>query len=271
MNTRSVFSDVLPVSGSSAADVELVAPAAELDLLGPAAVVVGRREVRLLAPAVEDGHRRARDRRPAQREHRRVLVDLHHGLGGVGDRQRRRLREPHELDAHVDRERGDQDRQQRGDDDHRRERQALARRGERLGDRQHRLGRHLRVAPLAAPLADDLLGVQPEVERVVAQEALGVDGAGELGVLAVLEGGQVPGPDLGVALGAVQVDALALARRQQALRERGAGLRGVRAIGVARARPSHPVSRRHTSPSRAHAVPDESSASMIGSGPRSYP
>ena len=175
----------------------------------------------------------------------------------VRHRERRRLREAHQLDAHVDGEGADQDRQQGRDDDDRRERQALARRGEGLGDGQHRLGGDLRVAALPPPLADDVLGVEAEVERVVAQEALRVDGARQLAVLAVLEGGEVAGPDLGVALGPVEVHALALAGREQALRQRRTGLRRVGAIGVAlgSACPPQPVSRRHASSSCARALP----------------
>ena len=72
------------------------------------------------------------------------------------------------------------------------------------------------LAALAPPLAEDVVGVEAEVERVVAQEALRVDGARQLAVVAALERGEVAGPDLRVALGAVQVDALALARRERA-------------------------------------------------------
>ena len=154
---------------------------------------------------------------PRSDERRRVLVDVDDGLRRVRDGEGRRLREPHELDADVDGEHADQHGQQRGDDDHRREGEALARGRERLRDREHGLGRHRRVAPLAPPLADHVLGIEPEVERVVAQEALGVDGARQLRVVAVLERGEVAGPDLRVALGAVEVDALALARGDEAL------------------------------------------------------
>ena len=80
------------------------------------------------------------------------------------------------------------------------------------------------VAALAAPLAEDLLGLEAEVQRVVAQEALRVDGARQLAVVAALEGGQVAGPDLRVALGAVEVDALALAGGVQPLGQRRDGL-----------------------------------------------
>ena len=77
----------------------------------------------------------------------------------------------------------------------------------------------LRIAPLASPLEQDVIRVEAQVQRVVAQEALGVDVAGQLPVVTTLEGGEVASPDLGVPLGPVQVDALALARRQQSLRQ----------------------------------------------------
>ena len=80
------------------------------------------------------------------------------------------------------------------------------------------------VAALAPPLEQDLVGVEPEVERVVAQEALGVDGAGELAIVAALERGEVAGADLRVPLRAVQVDALALASGEEALGEAGCGV-----------------------------------------------
>ena len=73
------------------------------------------------------------------------------------------------------------------------------------------------LAALAPPLGEDLVRVEPEVERVVAQEALRVDVAGELLPVAALQRGEIAGPDLRVALGAVQVDALALARRVEPL------------------------------------------------------
>ena len=86
----------------------------------------------------------------------------------------------------------------------------------RHDDRRRRLD--LPLAALAPPLEEDLVRVEAEVQRVVAQEALGVDRARQLAVLAALEGAQVARPDLRVALGAVEVDALALAGGEQALR-----------------------------------------------------
>ena len=98
------------------------------------------------------------------------------------------------------------------------------------------------VAALAPPLAQDLVRVEPEVERVVAQEALGVDRAGQLLVVAALEGAQVARPDLGVALGAVQVDALALARGVQALGQAsGRARRRRHASGVRPVDPDRPL------------------------------
>src|SRR4029079_14931595 len=79
------------------------------------------------------------------------------------------------------------------------------------------------LAALAPPLPDDLFGIEPEIQRVVAQEALRVEVAGQLAVLAPLQGRQVAGANLRVALGAVEVDALALARRVEPLGEAQAG------------------------------------------------
>src|SRR5439155_17207808 len=61
--------------------------------------------------------------------------------------------------------------------------------------------------------------VEPEVDGVVAQEALRVHGPGQVAVVARLEGAQVAHPDLGVALGPDEVDALVLARRGQPIRQ----------------------------------------------------
>ena len=106
------------------------------------------------------------------------------------------------------------------------------------------------VALLPLPLADDVLGVEPEVERVVAQEALGVDGARQLGVLAVLEGGEVAGADLRVPLGAIEVDTLALASRVEPLGQRRAGVGGEALADLRTAdTAAQLVSRRHASSS----------------------
>ena len=70
---------------------------------------------------------------------------------------------------------------------------------------------------LVAPALEQLVGVEAQVDGVVAQEALGVDRRRQVVVCAVLERRQVAQPDLGVALGAVQVDALALAGKLKRL------------------------------------------------------
>ena len=120
----------------------------------------------------------------------------------------------------VDPEGDDDDGQQRGDDDARRERHALARRRDRRGTTMAG-GASFALPRSRAPLEQDLVRVEAEVQRVVAQEALGVDGARQLLLVAALEGAEVAGPDLGVAFGAVEVHALALARGVQALRQAG--------------------------------------------------
>ena len=121
-----------------------------------------------------------------------------------------------------------------------------------LGTASAGSGGDRRVAALALPLADDVLGVEAEIQRVVAQEALGVDGARQLGVLAVLERGQVARADLRVALGPVEVDALTLARRVEPLGQRRTGVGGEPLAHLAArpdATPSQLVSRGHASSS----------------------
>ena len=108
----------------------------------------------------------------------------------------------------------------------------------------------LDLAALAAPLEQDVVRIEAEVQRVVAQEALGVDRPGQLLVVAPLEGGQVACPDLRVALGAVQIHALALAGREQPLGQVGTVVgRGAahRLAAVDADRTLHLVSRGHSS------------------------
>ncbi len=111
------------------------------------------------------------------------------------------------------------------DDQAGRERQPAAWGGDRPRHGDDRL-RLARVASLSAPLEQYLIGVEAEIERVVAQEALRVDRAGQLAVIAPLEGGQVACPDLGVALGAVQVHALPLASGEEAFGQAGCDVTG---------------------------------------------
>ena len=60
--------------------------------------------------------------------------------------------------------------------------------------------------------ADDLVGVEAEVERVVAQEAPRVDGRGKVIHVATLERDEMAGADLRLAFSPDQIDALALSR-----------------------------------------------------------
>ncbi len=76
-------------------------------------------------------------------------------------------------------------------------------------------------AALAPPLEQDVVRIEAEIQRVVAQEALGVDGTRQLAVVATLEGGEVARPDLRVPFRAVEVDALALPCRQESLGKAG--------------------------------------------------
>ena len=92
------------------------------------------------------------------------------------------------------------------------------------GDRLRRQGHRPTVdggADLQPEEIDQVVGVEAEVEAVVAQEAAGVDGPRQVAVLAVLEGGQVADPDLGVALDTRQVDEPGLASGPQHFAELG--------------------------------------------------
>ena len=73
---------------------------------------------------------------------------------------------------------------------------------------------------LVAPALEDVVGIEAQVDGVVAQEALRVDRRRQLVVVAVLERGEIAQPDLRVALGAIQVDALALAGGLKRLADR---------------------------------------------------
>ena len=100
---------------------------------------------------------------------------------------------------------------------------------------------------LAAPGAEGLVGVQPEVDGVVAQEPPGVDAARQLLLVAALHRREVLAADLGLALGAQEVHALRLARRGQAVGQALPGRRGPwllrRALRPAAAGPSRPSGR----------------------------
>ena len=239
MNTRAGVLGGLAGVRVQRGDVELVAAPAELDVDAPVAGRVGRLAVRLVHP--RRGLTvivRVRDRRPAQRVRRGVLGDVDRPPGrgpsraSVGGLANRISWTPMNtantaistVSSAATTTAGENVRPWRGD-------------SSGLRDREHGLGRDRRVAALAPPLADDVLGVEPEVERVVAQEALRVDGARQLGVVALLERGEVAGADLRVALGAVEVDALALARRRAGARAATGRPRvASRAVGVARRR-----------------------------------
>ena len=84
--------------GVERAHVELVAPAAQVDLGGPLAGRVGGDAVRVAAGR-RDVDGRAGDRHAAQRVRGRGVVDLDDRGGRVGDRDGRRLREAEQLHA----------------------------------------------------------------------------------------------------------------------------------------------------------------------------
>src|SRR3990172_6490151 len=89
------------------------------------------------------------------------------------------------------------------------------------------------VSDLGLPLRQHRLGVEAQVERVVAQEAFRVHRSGKFPEVAALERSEEPGADLRVPLGTVQVNALALARVEQHLAQPGHGRGGGRGDGRA--------------------------------------
>jgi hypothetical protein len=92
------------------------------------------------------------------------------------------------LDAEIADERDEDDRHEGGDEDRRREGQTSARRREGPRRDDDRLWPGLALAAFPSPLAEDLVRVEPEVKGVVAEEALRVDRAREVAVVAALEG-----------------------------------------------------------------------------------
>ncbi len=130
--------------------------------------------------------------------------------------QLRDLGEPEQLHPDVAQEQDDHDAQDRRDREAGREGEPATGVGQGLRGRDHGGARRPQARVLLlVPAIQHLHRVEPQVERVVAQEALGIDRAGQLRVVAVLECRQVPGADLGVALRTVEVDALLLAGRVQ--------------------------------------------------------
>ena len=230
--------DVLAGVRVGRADAELVPAAAQLDVGRPGPARRRRRPDRLLAAGDRDRHERPGSDVPRRVYAVAVSSTVETRRRRVGDRDLGRAREPEQLEAEVADEQDDRDGQGRRDDEPEREREPLARRGDGPRDADRRLALGAAVAALAAPLEEDLVGVEPEVEGVVAQEALRVDRPGELAVVAALERAEVARPDLRVALGAVQVDALGLAGGQQPLgqgRLRTRPPAGVAAAGTASA------------------------------------
>ena len=99
------------------------------------------------------------------------------------------------------------------------EKQAAARHAQR--PRPHdRIGR-LDRSPFEPPLIANLVCVETQVDGVVVQEALGVDVARELQVVAALQRRQELRPDLDIPLDAVQVDPFGLSRAAQSLADEG--------------------------------------------------
>ena len=183
MKSRIVDSDRFPGVGIDRADVELVPPAQEVDIGGPVTGGAGRHPVRI-APRRRDRDRSSGQRRSAQSIRRRRRATSRTAVAGSVTDEGRRLRETQDLDAEIRAKSDHDDRQQRDDDHTGRERHALPWSGDGSGGADKRNAiRELAALPrrplasLAAPLAQGLVGVEAEVQRVVAQEAFRVDPA----------------------------------------------------------------------------------------------
>ena len=153
----------------------------------------------------------------------------------IRDGQYRWLCKSKELDREIEAEQDDAERHERGHDHGRRKRQGARRFHDRPRRDHDRLGRS-QIAALAAPLLEHVLGIQSEVDRVIAQEPLRIDGPRKLPVVASFQGTKVAGSDLGVAFCSKQVDALALTGTRQSIRQ------GRRRVG----RCARPVRRHRT-------------------------
>ncbi len=220
--------------GIGRVDLELVLAPPEVDLDAPRPGRIGRR---LARPAGGlDGDRAARDRRAHEDVRGGALVDGEGGDRRRRDGDRRRLVVAQDLDGEVGADEQDDDRQERGNDDARRERQAAPGWGDRSRNGDDRL-RRCAVAAFAAPLDEDLVGVEAEVQGVVAEESLRVDGSRQLLVVAPLECPEIARANLRVALGPVEIDALAFSGGVEPLGERRAGVGGRGRQSFVRPRP----------------------------------
>ena len=203
------------VTGSVATTVKSFFPARERHLDFPLPVLVGVRVVERLTRSV-DRDERARASRSF--EHDRLGVHGAEQVCRLGQPDGRGFDVAHELESQVADESEDDEPYQAGDQHRWRNRDAAAGRRQRTWRRSDydALGR-AHALHLVAPALEHLFGIEPEVDGVVAQEALGVDRRRQVLVGTVFQRRQVAQPDLGVALGAVQIHALALAGQLERL------------------------------------------------------
>src|SRR5215212_10150208 len=207
-------------------DGEVVAALGKLDLARPVAVLI---RIYDHSPAVRRGDSDLCQWAAPARQKRRLAIDRAHQGGRVRDGQRRYVCETNELPANPAEDEHDGEREQRCDEQCGRYGDATAWCCDWLGRWCHR-GPLLFPTDLrfVAPAGQHVFRIEPEIDRVVAQEALGVDQRRQGGVLAVLERGEVLQADLRVALGAEEVDALVLASNLQHVADawRGRGVDG---------------------------------------------
>ena len=206
--SRCTFALVRPVFGSNASRPTTFVPGRSATVTAnvplPSAVTIG------FSVSPLDGDARAGRRHAAHRVAGAVI--RRHRACRVDDDQLRRAGEDEELPADVGEDREHQHGEQHGRDGALGDDEAAP-----AADRDRTRGRCERRALAAADLrlqpieVDEVFRVEPQVDAVVAEEALRVHRTRQVPVLACLEGGEVAAPDLRVALHAVEVDALRLA------------------------------------------------------------
>jgi hypothetical protein len=131
--------------------------------------------------------------------------------GRIGDAQLGRAREGHELVADPRSQAADEHGQDRRHDDARGEdERAGSTAGEGRGGGASLGFSTVGSRGLEAVEVDEVLRVEPEVGAVVAEKALRVDRAGQVAIVAILEGREVSLADLRLSFDARQVDALRL-------------------------------------------------------------
>ena len=200
-------------------DLEVVAAASERHGTRPVAVLIGGRAIRR---AIRTGDADDGAAAGGALEGDLGRVDRGYDIGRIRQRHLRHVNKAQELDAQIADEQRDHEHHQAGNDDCRRERHApTAGLDERHGRRRNG---YTSCGPqllhLFAPSVEQIVGIEAQVDRVVTQEALRVDRRRQVIPVAVLERGEVLHADLGVALGAIQVDAFALTSELERLAHR---------------------------------------------------